>query len=454
MFALHPVHVMSVAWITELKNVLSGLFFLAALLSYLRFCDLDGSQSVHSSSRRRFYLLAMALYLCALFSKTSTSILPVAILLILWWKKGRVEKRDGLALSPLFALGAGLGLFTAWIEKYHAGARGAEWELSFLERCLIAGRALWFYAGKLLWPYNLSFIYPRWKIDATAAWQYLFPLSAIALLATLWWARRWLGRAPFAAMVYFTLAFPALVLVEVLYMMRYTFVADHWQYLGSMSVIALGTSGAVLALDRWALSYRRIGPVIGSVVLTGLGLLTWRQGHIYYNRETLWRDTLAKNPGCWMAHIDLGNVLLKQNKVSEAIGEYEWALQINPDYAEARYNLGVALEETGRVPEAIGSYEEALKLKPDYAEAHNNLGVALAGQRKFAEAIAEITAAVRLNPDYADAHYNIAILLAKQGKIDDAIAHLQSALKLEPGNDDFRRKLNELLQVDARPQIQ
>jgi tetratricopeptide (TPR) repeat protein len=351
-------------------------------------------------------------------------------------------------------MGILFGVFTLWLEKHVKGASGPEFALPFLDRFLVAGRSFWFSLGKLVWPARLTFIYPRWQIDATSVGQYLYPLGAIVLLATLWWARRWLGRAPFAAMVYFTLAFPALVLVEVLYMMRYTFVADHWQYLGSMSVIALGASGAVLALDRWAHSYRRIGPVIGAVVLTGLGLLTWRQGHIYYNRETLWRDTLAKNPGCWMAHIDLGDVLLKQNKVSEAMGEYEWALQINPDYAEARYNLGVALEETGRVPEAIGSFEEALKLKPDYAEAHNNLGVALARQRKFAEAIAEITAAVRLNPDYADAHYNIAILLAKQGKIDDAIAHLQRALKLEPGREDFRRKFNELLQVDARPQIQ
>jgi tetratricopeptide (TPR) repeat protein len=328
---------MSVAWITELKNVLSGFFFLAALLAWVRFCGVS-----QRTDRKWSYGLVIGLYVSALLSKTSTSILPVAMLLILWWKQGRIARKEFLPVVPSFILGILFGGFTLWLEKYAKGAVGREFTLSFLERLLVSGRSFWFSLVKLVWPARLTFIYPRWQIDPANAWPYLFPTGVIMLLGVLWWARQRIGRAPFAAMLYFWLAFPALVMVQVLFMMRYTFVADHWQYLGSMSVIPLTVGGTTVAFDRWQ-KLRRAGPASGTVVLGVLSLLTWRQAHIYHDVETLWRDTLAKNPSADTAHNNLGCILAEQQKYEAAAAHFLAALESNPRNAPAHGNLAKAL---------------------------------------------------------------------------------------------------------------
>jgi tetratricopeptide (TPR) repeat protein len=236
-------------------------------------------------------------------------------------------------------------------------------------------------------------------------------LGAVALLAALWWARLRLGRAPLTAMIYFALAFPALVMVEMLYMMRYSFVSDHWQYLGSMGVIPIGVSATVAALNRWKLDLSKLGFVIGTIVLAGLGFLTWQQGHIYRDLETFWRDTLAKNPGAWIAHYNLANTLARQSKTSEAMAEYKTTLRLKPDYAEAHNNLGVALASQGRIEEAIAEYAAALRIRP-YAEARYNWGVDLASQGKIEEAMAQYREALRLRPDWPPALSRLAWILA------------------------------------------
>jgi protein O-mannosyl-transferase len=225
-FALHPVNVESVAWITERKNVLSGVFFFAAAWAYLRFAGETGSQK----RRRGWWLAGLLLFVCALLSKTAACSLPVVLLLARWWKQKRLEWGDVLPLVPFFVVGLGLGLQTAWLEKHHVGAGGAEWSASFAERWLIAGRALWFYAGKLFWPVNLTFVYPRWQLDVGIWWQWLFPAGALATVATLWFGRKKFGGGPLAAILIFaSTLFPILGFLNVYYM-RYSFVADHFQY--------------------------------------------------------------------------------------------------------------------------------------------------------------------------------------------------------------------------------
>jgi len=440
-FALHPVNVMSVAWITELKNVLSGFFYLAALLTYHRFCGLDAHGGTRQERLKWFFGLALVLYLCALLSKTSTSIFPMAILLILWWKHGRVGRKELAAVLPFVVVTTLFGGFTLFLEKYAKGASGEEFALSITQRALVAGRSFWFSLGKLIWPAQLTFIYPRWRIDHTVVSSYSYPLGVIALLAVLWWLRRWLGRAPLAAMIYFALAFPALVMVQTLFMMQYSFVSDHWQYLGSMAVIPLGVGGAVTALTWWKPPPRKHGFVVGTVVLVSLGLLTWRQGHIYRNLETLWRDTLAKNPDAWMAHNNLGFELANQGRVPEAIAEYAAALRIKPDYADAHNNLGVALANQGRISEATAEFTAALRIKRGFAEPHNNLANTLIRQGRLAEAVAEFTAALRIKPDFAEAHNNLANTLIRQGRLAKAVAECQAALRIKP---DFAEAHNNL----------
>ncbi len=233
-FAVHPVHVESVAWITERKNVLSGAFYFASMLAYIRFAGLDDLPKVP-----RYYWLALGLFVCALLGKTATATLPAALLILLWWKRDRLTLRDILPLIPLFILGIGMGLLTGHLEKHHVGAVGEEWNIPIINKILIAGRIPWFYAGKLIWPAPLIFNYPRWHINPLDIWQYIYPIGVIVLIVFLWVLRNIIGKAPLAAVLYFgaTLV-PALGFFNV-YFMRYSYVQDHFQYLASVGVIAL-----------------------------------------------------------------------------------------------------------------------------------------------------------------------------------------------------------------------
>jgi len=405
-FALHPLNVEAVAWISEQKSTLSGVFCLASLLAYLHF-DQD--------RRKSQYLLATLLFVLALLSKTVTATLPAVLLVVLWWQRGRLGwKRDVLPLSPWFALGISAGLFTAWIEKTMIGAEGSNFLLTPAQRFLIAGRALCFYAGKLFWPANLTFSYPHWNIDPAIWWQWLFPAGVLALgigLALL--APRY--RGPLAGFFIFSgTLFPVLGFLNV-YPFRFSYVADHFQYLAGLGIIVPVSSVFARTTERTS-SGKTVTIACSAILILILGVLTWRQSHTYRDSETLYRETMARNPASWMAHNNLGIVLEQiPGRRPEAIAEFQAALRIRPDYAEAHYNLGTQLAQIpGRQPEAIAEFQTALRLRPNYAEAHNNLGVVLAqtpGRQQ--EAIAEFQAALRLRPDYAEAQYNLRLALAR-----------------------------------------
>jgi tetratricopeptide (TPR) repeat protein len=306
---------------------------------------------------------------------------------------------------------------TAWIEKYNVGAQGADWSLTFADRCLIAGRALWFYAGKLVWPTPLTFIYPRWEIEPAVWWQWLFPIAAIGVVAGLWLARRRIGKGPLVAVLCFagTLG-PALGFVNV-YPMRYSFVADHYQYLASVGLITLCAAGLA-----------RIPRVIPAILVVLLGALTWQQTGIYRNPEILWRDTLAKNPDCWMAQNNLGTLFADKGRFDEAIENYRKAIQINPDHREALNNLGNALAAQGRLDEAIENYYKAIQINPNYFDALNDLGNALAAQGRFDEAIKNYYKAIQINPNSSGALNDLAWMLAASP--DDELRNGAEAVRL------------------------
>jgi tetratricopeptide (TPR) repeat protein len=445
LFALHPVHVESVAWITERKNVLSGFFYLASALAYFRFANVTGdladttaSSDTHLLTSDKsprswgYYVLSLFLFLCALLSKTVTSSLPAAILLVLWWKRGRICRSDILTLIPYFVVGALFGLTTVWLEKYHVGAQGEEWALSFLDRLLVAGRALWFYAGKLVWPYELTFIYPRWQIDAGVWWQYLFPVAAMAVIFTLWLLRQRLGKGPLVAVLFFAgTLFPALGFFDV-YPMRFSFVADHFQYLASIGLISLFSASISIFCIRLGSSYRNLGFVACFGALLALGLGVWKQGSIYRDAEMVYRDTIAKNPNAWMAHNNLGFLLVEDGSLAAAMTHYTRALRIKPDSALTHYNMAKVLYLQEKFDEAIAHYYKALEIKPNHAGAHNNLGVLLAKQGKLKEARRHYSEALRLNPDSAETHNNLALTLVKLGEIEAATEQYQKALEIKP----------------------
>jgi len=454
LFALHPVQVESVAWITERKNVLSCFFYLSSALAYFRFAnvtidpattsvfsDIPPPTSGKSSRSWGFFALSLFLFLCALLSKTVTCTMPAAILLVLWWKRDRLYRSDILTLIPYFVVGALLGLTTVWLEKYHVGAYGEEWALSFLDRCLVAGRALWFYAGKLVWPHKLTFNYPRWQIDSGVWWQYLFPAVALAVISIMWLMRRRIGKGPFVAVSFFagTLV-PALGFFDV-YPMRFSFVADHFQYLASTGLIALAAAAMTTFLGRLGPRQDTIGFVVCVAVLFIFGVLVWKQSTIYGDAETLYRDTISKNPHAWMAHYNLGVLLVNSGRSDEVMAHFSEALRLQPDDADAHYNLGVALEKQGRLEEAMAHFSEAARLRPDYADAHYSIAVILARQSKFDEAISHYSQALRVNPNYAEAHNNLGVALFSLGKLSKAIEHYRTALTLDP---DFGKAHNNL----------
>ena len=288
LFAICPVHVESVAWVTERKNVLSGLFYLAALLAYFRFSGIDNGNDV-PSSHWRFYFLSLIFFAAALLSKTVTCTLPVVLGLILWWKTQPLRWQKFIPLIPLALLAVPAAMLTAGIEQRHVGARGPEWDFSFLERTLIAGRAVWFYVCSIFAPINLMFIYPRWGIDAGQWWQFLFPAGVLIALGLLWFWRKRLGKGPLVASLFFvgTLT-PALGFVNI-YPMRFSFVADHFQYLASIGVIALIAAAATRVCARWSRSGR---VMLLATTLIGLITITWAQEGNYRKQPS----TMERHP--------------------------------------------------------------------------------------------------------------------------------------------------------------
>ena len=441
-FALHPVQVESVAWITELKNVESTLFYLLALLAWVKFI---GKPATPSWS---FYWLALLFLVLALFSKTTACTLPAALLLILWWRREQIGLRRILQVLPFLLIGLAMGVLSVWWEKHlgdyidpDAGAH-----FGFVQKVLIATRAVWFYAMTDLWPFNLTFIYPRWEIDPNAPLQYLGLAGCLVLALLLWRHRRVLGQSVTVGVVFFVAALSPLLGFIPLYTFRYSFVADHYQYLACAGLIV-----PVAAL----ISNRMAGECPGRIFFRGLsaslllllGILTWKRADVYAVQETLWRDTIAKNPGCWMAHNNLGLGFFNKGQIEEAVSRYQDAISLKSDYAEAHYNLGIALFAKNQVDAAIDEYKEAIRLAPNYALAHNNLGVALVHKGQPDAAISQYQEAIRLRPDYAEAHNNLGLTLLSQGQLDAAISQFQESIRLNSVDAESHNNLgNALLQ--------
>lgn len=469
LFALHPVHVESVAWVAERKNVLSVAFYLMSALAYLRFAALDGSSP---PGRWRHWLLGLALFAAALASKTATVSLPAALLLVVWWKRGRVRPADAAALVPFFLLAAGMGLVTIWIETTRGGASGELWDLSWPERFIVAGRALAFYAAKLAWPLGLSFDYGRWTIDDTVPAQYVWPLLVAGVLVALGALRHRIGRGPLVAVLFFagTLA-PTLGFFDVYYF-RYSYVADHFLYPASLGLLALAAAGAARLGPRLG----RARGAAGGALLAILLAQSVRHVHAFESLETLCLHTLRENPTSWLANNNLGDVHLKRGELDEAVARFETARETAPAYVETHLNLAIAetnrgnldrAEEharraielrpqnrygwyllgdvqlrAGRPAEAVGSLRESLARDPDWYKAQLRLAVALTRTGRADEAVGWFEKVLGQDPDNVAALGNSAIALAERGRFGEATRRLERALRLEPDNDALRRNLD------------
>jgi tetratricopeptide (TPR) repeat protein len=474
LFALHPMCVESVAWVTERKNTLSMFLSLLAMLAYLagrRDKDRDrerreglpgkgrrvrahrGSPAVpHSRGARRPLLSFMGffLFVLALFAKTTAVVVPAVLLVLVWWKRGEVRGKDVGPLVPWFGAGIALAVHTAWLERTVVAASGRDWSLSLADRFVLAGRAVLFYAKKILLPLDLAFFYERWPVDARAASAWLPAAAALLALFLAWRFRARIGRGPLAALLLFGgVLFPAMGFFNV-YAMRYSWVADHFAYQAVAVAAASIACGAAAVLERAPLAARRAAAVGASGVLVLFGVLATRQARVYEGEETLWRDTLSKNASCFSCETNYGFFLVNAGRTPEAVGHFETSLRLKPDNVPALLNLGRVAEQRGslgeaaarlraayaidpsdravlvnlatvevklgRVEAAIPLYEEALRLGMGDAHiAHNGLGVALMSQGKTAEAAGHFREALRLRPDYEFARANLERALAALG---------------------------------------
>ena len=439
-FALHPIQVESVAWMTELKNTLSTVLALGATLAYLRF---DARRA------RRDYALALVLFALALLSKTVTAVMPAAVLVILWWERGRLEwRRDARPLLPFFAFAITLGLVTAWFERTLLAARGAEFDLTVIQRVLLAGRATWFYLWSLAWPAHLSFVYPRWHLDPASPAQYVYPAGVLVTLAALWWYRS-RSRGPLAiALLFCGLLFPALGFAN-LYPFRYAFVADHFAYLASIPVMAAAC--AVVMRPAQALPYAEL--VLALVIALPMGAITWLRAHDYRDGEALYRATLARNPECWLCYNNLASARLHGTsaELDEAVGYLNKALTLAPLSAEVHNNMGGALQRQGRLDAALAEHREAARLNPALLDAHYNIGVVLQSLGHAEEARAAYELVLGQQPGHAAAHHNLATLLAPLGHLEDARVHYEAAARLEPDLPASHQGLGATLAALGRP---
>ena len=440
-FAVHPVNVESVAWITERKNTQPMAFYLLTILLYSRF---------ESDGRRRWYVFALCSFLLALLSKTSVVMLPFVLLGCTWWQRGSIARKDLVRALPFFVLSAVLGLVTVWFQYNVAIAGDVVRTGGFFSRLAGAGWAVWFYLWKAVIPFKLSFIYPQWKIDAHAVVSYLPAIILLGCFALFWRYRRSWGRAFLFGLGYYVVTlFPVLGFFDINFM-RFSLVTDHWQYTSIIGIIALVVGLGAWIWNRWRSEVRQLATLLAAALIGLLCFLTWGRCHAFKDLETLWRDTISKNPEAWMAHSNLGSILASQGRFEEAISHCSTALRINPGHAWIHGALGVALSRQGRLEEAIHHFSEALRIKPDFVDAHNDLGLALSKQGRFKEAMTHFSEALKIAPDFADAHFNLGLGLASQGRLEDAMHHFSDALRIKPDFVDAHYNLGLALALRGR----
>ena len=457
-FAVHPLHVESVAWVIERKDVLSGLLYLTAVLAWLRFVE---------EPRSERYALALVLFTMGMLAKSIVVTLPVALLIYHWWKQGQVNGRDVLRLVPFFA--AGLVITLADLAFNRSKGVGG-YDYSIVERALIAAQALWFYAGKLLWPADLAVIYPRWDVDAgdPLAWTYL--VAAVATTAALWLFRSRIGRGPLAGSLFFAVTLsPVLGFVDYSYM-QFSFVADRYQYLGGIGVLAViigavarsvrrhagdelaGTPSGVplqtrprsggTSPDRWGFTV--MVPVVTVIILTALGTLTWRQAGIYRDEITFFNYVISHNPQALRAHLNLGNALSKQGRLEDAAAAFRVDVAQNANNADALANLAGTLIKLNRLDEAEPHLRRALEIDPRHATATQNLAALFRKEERHEEALEQFAAVLEIDPDNAQVHVGMGRTLSDMQRYDEAAEHYQSALQITPRSREVLEALGVL----------
>ena len=458
-FGIHPVNVESVAWITERKNTLPMVFYTATILMFLKF---------ENSGRRKWYVLSLACFLLALLSKTSVVMLPFVLGFCLWWRRGKITTRDLYKLAPFFSLSAAFGLITTWFQYTRAIGSDVVREDGFLSRLAGAGWAVWFYLYKALLPIRLNFVYPRWEINPSSPLVYVPDVLILIAMGIFWHKRKSWGHPFLFAFGYYILTLlPVLGFLNI-YFMKYSLVADHWQYISLVGVVALAVGVVANLYEKKKNTYGQYITGLAVCLILVLFSLTYFRTQAYKDVETLWRDTLSKNPGAGLAHNNLARIMQNRGDFSGAILHYKKAmtsmprdmlipynlantykdkedfeqaakyykksLEINPRFADAHNNLGLAYTNLGKTEKALEHYRKAVELKPEYVNATINIGNLFAQKKDFKEAIRYYEKALDIKANDENAHANLANVMAELGRYDEALKHYDKALAINPQN--------------------
>ncbi len=419
-FAVHPLHVESVAWVIERKDLLSGLFYLTSFLTYVRFTDRE---------RPAQYLLALGLFAAGLLSKTVVVTLPAALLIWHWWQRGRISRPDLLRTAPFFAVGLAIAAAdTAFYRTREALAL----DYSFVERILIAGRALWFYAGKLVWPNDLAVIYPLWDIRSGDPVGWLYVAGAVAVPVVLWKGRdRW-GRGPLACAAFYAATLsPALGLIDYGYM-QFALVADRFQYLAGIGLLTLSVTALVRAAGRLPAAGVTAGKVLVATVLALLGSLTWRHTGNFRDDLSLFSHIVSLNPEARDAHLNLSEALIQADRFEESLKATRTAVEQRPDSPGAHSNLGLSLMGLDRFEEAEAAFGRALEIDPRDRNGLQNLGELRKKQGRYDEAVEQYLRALEIDPDFALGWAGLADAHLLAGRHEEAVEAARKALSIDP----------------------
>lgn len=360
-FLVHPVNAETAAYVTERRNLLSGACYFAAMLCWFRF---------EERGEKRWYVAALAIFFLGLFAKTVICSLPVILLLLRWMRGLPVRPKHVIQVVPFFIVALPLAMLTAFMEKYLIGANGYEWAFTVPQRLIICGHALWFYAWKIVWPVNLMFFYPRWNVDAADWTQWLYVAGAFLVGLSLIPITHRFGRRPAAALLYFAITlFPALGFANV-YPQRFSFVADHFQYLATIGIITLVVGilhmlylRALAASDNLR-SAQRLPLIANAVLPLVLSALLLNYLPSLNNDDTVYADILSKNNDCWIAHTNVGVKLFNHGDYAGSTQHLEEAHRVVPHELEVMKYLGESYEKQGRLADARSIWTQGIAESP------------------------------------------------------------------------------------------
>lgn len=464
-FAIHPICVESVAWVSETKNTLSLPLFLLACIYWVRQDD-----QPNGLRQQRFYVLSIVLFLLAMLAKTSVVAFPVVTLLHAWWKRGKVTRRDVVLSVPLLTISLVLGLITI---SYQWGRAIGEEKIiigdlrsmsGFISRTAVSGMSVLHYLGSIIWPVNLLPIYPRWEVAPPKAWM-LLPWPIIAAGTWFLWRNRdaarparWGRHGLFALGFFLLMVAPVLGFVTISYM-RITWAADHFIYLPMISILALLCAGVATEFERLRENLKPVCLVCGSLAVAALALLAFRLATVWKDEDALWTYTLRHNPDAWQAHNRLGARKSNRGDLDGAHQHFLQATRLRPDLGETHNNLGTTFmtraqlfsqggdqeAATRELAAAIEEFAVACRLTPQVLMMHGNLANSLATAGRFQEAADKYREMLERNPNNAPLINNYGVALFKLGKRDEAIALFRRALEITPDLKDAQDSLNVAL---------